>query len=186
MIIEIHLIAQHICHVARLSIQPHSLHFLALIDYNKKEKKISPSFSLTETNFPCSKSNCLSVFKWHFSMHRLQISPNFSSLSLLTEALFPEELQLLMFAGDSTRFRSLFEFVPVLVLCLELVWDWFVSESELEPSCKRAAVNHVDRSLDRRICFSASERIFRACCNLSSSASVTEEAKNKERKLTQV
>jgi hypothetical protein len=60
-----------------------------------------------------------------------------------------------------------------LALCLLLLLDWVISELSPEPSWSKAAVNHVERSLESLICFSASERILNACCNLSSSASVT-------------
>jgi hypothetical protein len=60
-----------------------------------------------------------------------------------------------------------------LALCLLLLLDWVISEFSPGPSWSKAAVNHVERSLESLICFSASERILNACCNLSSSASVT-------------
>lgn len=60
---------------------------------------------------------------------------------------------------------------------LVLLFGWFISELWPHPSCSRAAVNHVGRSLETLICFSASERIFNACCNRSNSSSVTTEQK---------
>lgn len=60
-----------------------------------------------------------------------------------------------------------------LELCLLLLPVCVVPGEDIKPSCSKVAMNHVERSVLTLSCFSASERIFRACFSLSISASLT-------------